>query len=109
VALPLPADPAPAGATGAEDFFAVVCALLAISFLWQAGRWQNTVRALMEMDELAGIRVLVIGAVSALVFLATWAIGKLFRILSRKLQRIVPAQKSGQAPFKSPTGCQGPI
>ena len=77
---------------------AVFCGLLVISFLWQAGRWQNTVRALMDMDELPGIRVLVIGVVAALVFLTAWVIGKLFgmlfRLLSRKLERVVPAHVS---------------
>ncbi len=83
---------------GLKIVAAVICALLVVSFLWQAGRWQNTVRALMEMDEMPGISVLVIGVVAALVFLVAWAIGKLFgmlfRFLSRKLGRVVPAHVS---------------
>lgn len=76
----------------------VTCTLLVSGLLWQAGRWQNTVRALMEMEEMAGIRVLVIGIVSAIVFLVVWALGKLFAMLcgflSRKVERVVPAHVS---------------
>ncbi len=77
---------------------AVFCTLLVISFLWQAGRWQNSVRALMGMEELAGTRLVVIGLVAMLVFLLAWALGKLFallfRFLSRKLERVVPVHVS---------------
>jgi uncharacterized membrane protein len=73
---------------------AVLCGLLVIVFLWQASRWQNNVRALMGMDEVAGVRTLVVGSVALLVFAVAFAIGKAFRkvshLLSRKLGRVVP-------------------
>jgi len=76
----------------------VFCTLLVVSFLWQAGRWQNSVRALMGMEELAAFRVVVIGLVAMVVFLVAWVVGKLFamlfRFLSRKLERVVPVHVS---------------
>jgi uncharacterized membrane protein len=73
---------------------AAFCLVLVVSFLWQAGRWQNSVRLLMGMEELAAFRVLVIGVVALLVFVLAWVVGKLFamlyRFLVRKLARVVP-------------------
>ncbi|WGL17242.1 alpha/beta-hydrolase family protein [Microbulbifer bruguierae] len=70
------------------------CVLLALAFLWQAAGWQNSVRALMGLEEAPGVRPLTIAVVAALVFLFLLLIAKLFRRLfyffSNKLQRRVP-------------------
>ncbi|MDR9497656.1 MAG: alpha/beta-hydrolase family protein [Hydrogenovibrio sp.] len=77
---------------------AVLCGLLAISFLLQASEWQNTVRALMGMEKVEGVRALWVGLVAGLVFLAALGLGKLFVALwnffSRHLRRVVPHRVS---------------
>ncbi len=75
--------------------------LLTISFLWQASTWQNRVRALMEMEEVAGIRGLLVGVIAIGIFVVAVAIGKLFRrlfqLLSGKLGRFLPRRISRAA------------
>ncbi len=77
---------------------ALFCLVLSVSFLWQASQWQNNVRGLMGMDEVADVRALLVGLVALAVFLAALLIGKLFHFLflwfSRRLQRIVPPRIS---------------
>jgi uncharacterized membrane protein len=77
---------------------AVLCALIAISFLWQASSWQNSLRALMGMDEFAGLRPAFVGPIAVLVFAVLLALARLFRrtfhFLSRQLARFVPPRIS---------------
>jgi uncharacterized membrane protein len=77
---------------------AVLCALIAISFLWQASSWQNSLRALMGMDEFAGLRPAFVGPIAVLVFAVLLALARLFRrtfhFLSRQLARFVPPRVS---------------
>ena len=73
---------------------AVLCALLAISFLFQASQWQNGIRALMGMEGVPGVRAFWVGLVAVLVFLGMLILGKLFSALwnfiSHHLRRVVP-------------------
>ncbi len=75
-----------------------VCAVIAAAFLWQASEWQNSVRILMEMDEVSGIRVYSIAFVALLVFGVLLLLARLFRrtflFLSRRLERFVPRRVS---------------
>ncbi len=77
---------------------AVLCGILAVSFLLQASQWQNNVRALMGLDEVPGVRALWVGLIALTVFLLLLLIGKMFHqlflLLSRKLQRVVPPRIS---------------
>jgi uncharacterized membrane protein len=77
---------------------AVLCALIAISFLWQASAWQNSLRALMGMEEFVGLRPASVGPIAALVFVVLLALARLFRrtfrFLSRQLARFVPPRIS---------------
>jgi uncharacterized membrane protein len=86
-----------------QTIVAVLCGLLAISFLLQASQWQNTVRALMGMEEVPGVRALWVGLVAVLVFLGALVVGKLFaalwNFLSRHLRRVVPHRVSVFAGF----------
>lgn len=70
------------------------CVLLALSFLWQASNWQNTVRALMGLEESPGVRPVTIAIVAALVFLLLLVIAKAFRwlfyFLTRKFENRIP-------------------
>jgi uncharacterized membrane protein len=77
---------------------AVLCGLLAISFLWRAAEWQNSLRALMGMEEFVGLRPASVGPIAALVFVVLLALARLFRrtfhFLSRQLARFVPPRIS---------------
>jgi uncharacterized membrane protein len=77
---------------------AVLCGLIAISFLWQASSWQNSLRAMMGMEEFVGLRPVAVGPIAALVFAVLLALARLFRrtfhFLSRQLARFVPPRIS---------------
>lgn len=60
---------------------AAFCILLALGFLWQASKWQNSVRSLMGMEEAAGVRPFTVALVAAMVFLVLSSLAKLFRRL----------------------------
>jgi uncharacterized membrane protein len=75
-----------------------LCALVAITFLWQASTWQNSIRAMMGMEEDWGLRPAVIGPVAILVFAVLLTVARLFRRLfrsvSRRLAAFVPRRVS---------------
>ncbi len=76
----------------------VLCALIAVYFLWQASSWQDSLRALMGMEDSAGLRPAAVGPVAALVFAVLLTLARLFRrtfhFLSRQLARYVPPRIS---------------
>ncbi|MCK8514777.1 alpha/beta-hydrolase family protein [Methylonatrum kenyense] len=77
---------------------AAFCLVVAGLFLRQASEWQNSVRMLMEMDEVGGIRPFSIGLIALLVFVVLLLLGRLFRktfiVLSDRLSRHVPHRVS---------------
>ena len=77
---------------------AVLCALIAVFFLWQASSWQDSLRAMMGMQESAGLRPAAVGPVAVLVFALLLTLARLFRrtfhLLSRQLGRFVPPRIS---------------
>ena len=62
-----------------------LCTLVAIAFLWQASTWQNSIRAVMGMEEDWGLRPAIIGPVAILVFAVLLTLARLFRRLFRSL------------------------
>ena len=80
----------------------VVVALItigvALTFLWQASHWQNSIRALMGMDSAPGANPAFIGLVAMAVFLVLLGLARVFRWVfhrfSRWLHRYVPARVS---------------
>ena len=70
------------------------CAGVAIVFLWQAARWQNSVRSLMGLDPVETAEPLELALVALLVFIVLVALARLFRItfafLSRKFEHVTP-------------------
>ncbi len=72
----------------------VLCAVIAIYYLWQASHWQNAVRALMGMEEYAGLRPLAVGPIALLAFAILLTLARLFlhtfRFLSRRLENHLP-------------------
>lgn len=70
------------------------CVVVAIAFLWQASAWQNSVRTLMGMETVSGVRPFSIAAIAVIVFAALLALARLFRwtflFLSVRLQPFIP-------------------
>jgi uncharacterized membrane protein len=76
----------------------VVCLLIAVSFLWQAATWQNSIRELMGMEESSGVRPAVIGVIAALLFIAILMVTRFFwgffLLFSKRLARYIPPRIS---------------
>ena len=76
----------------------ILCAVVAIAFLWQASAWQNSIRDMMGMEESAGLRPAIIGPIALLVFIALLLVARLlrrlFRLLSSRLKKYVPPRVS---------------
>jgi len=76
----------------------VLCFLVAVGFLWQASAWQNSIRAMMGMEESSGLRPAIMGPVAILVFSVLLTLARLFRrlfrYLSRRLAAYVPPRVS---------------
>lgn len=77
---------------------AVLCAVIVVSFLWQAASWQNALRELMAMEETAAVRPHFLGLIAAVVFLLVLGVARLFRwvlhSLSARLNRYIPQRVS---------------
>src|SRR5690606_1004910 len=77
---------------------AAVCVVTAAFFLWRASGWQNSIRALMDMEPSEGTRPLAVGAIAVAIFAVLLLIARLFRLLvialSRLLSRYVPRRVS---------------
>ena len=84
------------GARLATASTALVCLLVAGSFLWKASAWQAAIRAQMGMEAPAGplSRLLLVGALTLVVFLLILGLARLFRrlfhALSARLHPHVP-------------------
>lgn len=75
-----------------------ICVIVTSVFLWQATGWQNSLRALMGLEETAAMRPLVIFLITAGVFLVLLILGRVFRwifsSLSDWLHRYIPRRIS---------------
>lgn len=75
-----------------------LCVLLALVFLFQASEWQNSVRSLMVLEEVSGVRPFTVGLVALALFLLILLLAKLFRrtflFLSRRLEKVIPRRVS---------------
>lgn len=72
----------------------VLCTIVAAIFLWRASEWQNSVRLLMGLDEVEGVRPISIAAISLPIFAGLLFLARQFRrtirFLSKRLGRFVP-------------------
>jgi uncharacterized membrane protein len=72
----------------------VICALSALGSLWQAARWQNSIRQMMGMEESPGIQPVLLAVIGALVFVLVLGLARLFRWVAHsfsiRLGRYVP-------------------
>lgn len=82
----------------AQGIVAVISTVVAVSFLWQASHWQNSVRALMGMEESPGAHPVLIGLFAMAVFFVLLILARVFRWvfhrLSQWLNRFVPPRVS---------------
>lgn len=62
-----------------------LCALLAVSFIWQASTWQNSIREMMAMEMSPGDQPILLGLMAALVFIAALALARLFNWVMHSL------------------------
>jgi uncharacterized membrane protein len=85
-------------ALAAKAVAAVISTVIAVSFLWQASHWQNSIRALMGMEESPGANPVLIALVAIVVFFVLLGLARLFhwvfQRLSQWLHRFVPPRVS---------------
>ena len=92
--------PQPKGRTlrTAKLVFAVVCAAIAVAFLWRASEWQNSIRELMGLEPVDTAHPLKIGLIALLTFIVLIVLARLFQLtflfISRKLNLFVPKRVS---------------
>ncbi len=76
----------------------LLCISIAVTFLIQASEWQNSVHGLMELPSVETNRPFSVGLIAAAIFAALLLVARLFalmtRIVSRRLNRIVPVRLS---------------
>lgn len=76
----------------------LLCIGIAVTFLIQASEWQNSVHGLMELPPVETNRPFSVGLIAAAVFATLLFVARLFalmtRIVSRRLNRLVPVRVS---------------
>ncbi|HEX7081804.1 MAG TPA: alpha/beta-hydrolase family protein [Gammaproteobacteria bacterium] len=87
--LGLPAPGPPRVARAVKYAAAGVCALAAAFFLWKASEWQNSIRALMQMEPTEGTQPLAVAFIAILLFGIVLAIARLFRLMSLGIERFL--------------------
>src|SRR5262245_36859237 len=77
---------------------AIACAIVAAVFLWKAAEWQNSIRALMELDPVDTAHPLEVGLVAVVTFLLLILLARAFQsvfsFVSTRLHRFVPERVS---------------
>ncbi len=72
----------------------LLCLSVAILFLGRAAEWQNTIRALMQMEPVTSAHPIKVSAIAVLTFAVLLALARLFkliaRFLARQVRRVVP-------------------
>jgi uncharacterized membrane protein len=67
---------------------------VAIVFLWEASEWQNSVRRLMSLPDVDGVRPVIVASIACLVFVAlrgiAWVFRRTFTFLSGRLRHVFP-------------------
>jgi uncharacterized membrane protein len=77
---------------------ATSCAIVAVVSLWQAARWQNSIRELMELDPVDTAHPFAISLIALAVFAVLIALARFFRLTLRfvttRVRRFLPARVS---------------
>jgi len=81
----------------------IICAVVAVSFLWRAAQWQNSIRELMGLEPVASAQPLEVGLIALATFIALLALARLFKLTlsftSAKGRRFVPRRVSNVIGF----------
>ena len=76
----------------------LVCALVAIIFLWQTADWENSIREIMELNPVDTAHPMRVGAIALVVFAVLIVLARLFqftfRFVSARLDHVVPIRIS---------------
>lgn len=71
-----------------------LCAVVAVTFLWQAAEWQNSIRTLMGLAPVDSAHPLRTGLIAAVTFVILIAAARLFQLVltftSARLRRFIP-------------------
>ena len=74
------------------------CAVVAVIFLWQAARWQNSIRELMELEPVDTAHPLEVALIALAVFAILMALARLFQLTLRfvaiRVNRFLPRRVS---------------
>jgi uncharacterized membrane protein len=91
--LELP-EPSPRVRSIANALVAIACLVVVVVFLWRAAEWQNSIRAVMNMEPVDTAHPLKTCAIAVITFLALLALARLFRLvthlLSATVRRFIP-------------------
>jgi len=91
--LELP-EPSPRVRSIANALVAIACLVVVVVFLWRAAEWQNSIRAVMNMEPVDTAHPLKTCAIAVITFLALLALARLFRLathlLSAPIRRFIP-------------------
>ena len=74
------------------------CAIVAVIFLWQAARWQNSIRELMELEPVHTAHPLEVALIAPAVFAILMVLARLFQLILRfvaiRVNRLLPRRVS---------------
>lgn len=75
-------------------FVAVACLVVVIVYLWRAAEWQNSIRAVMNMEPVETAHPIKTCAIALITFFALLILARLFRLvthfLSAQIRRVIP-------------------
>lgn len=98
--LELP-EPRARAARVTNALITVLCLSVLILFLWRAADWQNTIRALMQMEPVTSAHPFKVSATALATFSVLLALGRLFkwmaRAVSTQVRRVVPRRVANVA------------
>jgi uncharacterized membrane protein len=91
--LELP-EPSPRMRSIANALIAGACLLVVIRYLWRAAEWQNSIRAVMNMEPVETTRPFKTCAIALITFVVILALARLFKlathVLSARMRRFIP-------------------
>lgn len=77
-----------------NSVIAVLCASVALVFLWRTAEWQNSIRLLMEMEPVTSAHPVKLSLIALVTFIALLVLARLFRLIARflstRIRRFVP-------------------
>jgi uncharacterized membrane protein len=75
-------------------FLAVACLVVVIVYLWRAAEWQNSIRAVMNMEPVETAHPVKTCAIALITFFALLILARLFKLvthfLSAQIRRVIP-------------------